>query len=96
MADKMKYDRATMEQAQATFGKAHEQVQDVTQEVLSIANTIEEALKGDAGSEFVDVLTGMMAPSLAKLAAKMTEIQGDIKNAMAAMDAADSGAKGTF
>ena len=30
-AEKMKYDRATMEQAQATFAKAHEQVQDVTQ-----------------------------------------------------------------
>lgn len=96
MSKNLKYNRAALEQAQATFGKAHEQVQDVTQEVLSIANTIEEALKGDAGNEFVDVLTGMMAPSLAKLAAKMTEIQGDIKNAMAAMDAADSGAKATF
>lgn len=92
----LRYDPQLMAQAAATFGNARERVQDVTQEVLSIANTLEDALKGEAGSEFVDVLTSIMVRSLGDLTEKMNDIQKDIKDAMAEMAAKDKDVSGTF
>ncbi|ABX05215.1 MAG TPA: WXG100 family type VII secretion target [Herpetosiphon sp.] len=89
MAEKTKFDPQVMQQAAATFGKAHEGLQDVNQEVLSIANTLQESLKGDAGNEFVETLQ-IMAQSVAKFAAKMTEIQNDIKVSMQQMADTDN------
>ena len=80
-----------------TFQQGHEQLQDVMQEMQSIANTLEEgALLGRGGNAFVDAIRSKLSPSMSKLTDKFKELEGDVQAAVNFMQSSDKESSGKF
>jgi WXG100 family type VII secretion target len=80
-----------------TFQKGAEELQDVMQEMQSIANTLEEgALLGRGGVAFVEAIRGRLSPSMSKLIEKFQELQGDVNAAVDYMREADQTSRSQF
>lgn len=80
-----------------TFEKGTEDLQDISQEIQSIANFIEEGgLEGRAGAAFVDGLRTQLTPALARLIDKFKELTDDVNQAMAFMRESDTSSAQKF
>lgn len=91
MSDIIKMDYGLMEEMSQTFLQAVEALQDTTQEIQSIANTLEGgALLGRGGTGFVESLRGDLTPAIARLIDKCQELSQDINSAVESMQAEDS------
>jgi len=94
MADEIRLVYGSAEDMSAAFKQGAENLQDISQEMQSLASTLEEgALKGTGGAAFVDALRGKLAPSLAKFIDKFQELDQDVQKAIQAMRRADEKSK---
>lgn len=92
---KLNYDQA--DKMAKTFKAGAQQLQQTMQEMQNIAQTLEEgALLGRGGKEFADAIKTKLCPSLKKLSAKYTELEGDVHSAIKSMREADSESKQQF
>jgi WXG100 family type VII secretion target len=95
--DEIKLDFGLAEDMAKTIKESYEKLQDLSQEMQNIANTLEEgALLGRGGATFVDAIRGQLCPSLAKFIEKFEEIEGDIHEAMDFMRESDETSSGKF
>lgn len=95
--DEIKLDFGLAEDMAKTIKESYEKLQDLSQEMQNIANTLEEgALLGRGGATFVDAIRGQLAPSLAKFIEKFEELEGDIHEAMDFMRESDDTSAGKF
>lgn len=97
MADEIKVDYPLMDEMTQTFLKGVEQLQDTMQEMMSIANALEEgALLGRGGTAFTDAIRGKLCPAISKLTDKFQELAEDVKKAKEYAQQADQQAKSMF
>ncbi|NNJ09792.1 WXG100 family type VII secretion target [Chloroflexales bacterium ZM16-3] len=95
--DEIKLDYGLAEQMSRTFHQGGEDLQDVVQEMQSIANMMEEgALLGRGGTAFVDAIRSKLTPSLSKLIEKFQELEEDVKAAVEYMREADDTSRSQF
>jgi WXG100 family type VII secretion target len=95
--DEIKLDFGLAEDMAKAIKESYEKLQDISQEMQNIANTLEEgALLGRGGALFVDAIRGQLCPSLAKFIEKFEEIEGDIHEAMEFMRESDDTSAGKF
>jgi len=95
--DEIKLDYGLAEDMAKTIKAGAETLQDISQEMQNIANTLEEgALLGRGGALFVDAIRGNLCPSLAKFIEKFEELEGDIHEAMEFMRESDESSAGKF
>jgi len=96
-ANEIKLVYASAEAMSQAFNKGGEQLQDISQEMQNLANTLQStALKGTGGDAFVDAIRNKLCPSLAKFIDKFKELDGDVKEAIKLMKEADEASKGKF
>jgi len=94
MADEIRLVYGTAEEMSAAFKQGAENLQDISQEMQSLASTLEEgALKGTGGQAFVEAIRGKLTPSLAKFIEKFNELDTDVQKAIQAMRRADEKSK---
>ena len=94
MAEKIKLNYPAMEEMAKYCDYANQQVLQTMNEGLRIARQMRDgAMVGDAGEAFASALEGPYKNGCAKLAEKLKEISGDIRAAIADMQAADRGVK---
>lgn len=97
MADKIKLNYDLAEQMARTFQQSAQQIQHTLQEMKSISETLKGgALLGQGGQAFAEAIDGKLTKSLDKLGQKFTELDGDVKAAIAAMRQADEESKNQF
>lgn len=97
MAEKIKLNYPAMEEMAKYCDYASQQVLQTMNEGLKIARQMRDgALVGDPGEAFAGALEGPYKNGCTKLADKLREIAGDIRGAIADMQAADKQAGGLF
>ena len=97
MSDIIKMDYDLMEDMARAFGEGASQLEDTRKEVENLAATLEAgALLGLSGSAFSDALRSKMAPAIARLGDKFSELRADVQAAMGDMQDADRTAKSQF
>ena len=97
MSDIIKMDYGLMEDMARAFEQGASQLADTQKEVESIAATLEAgALLGMTGSTFSDALRDKMAPAIARLEEKFSELQADVLRAMGDMRDADRTSRSQF
>lgn len=91
MADIIKMNYQSMEQAAGTYKQAAATIEEMIAEVKVIIGLLEDdGLVGRAGSALADGLRGSLSNALHQLGAKYTEVENDIRGAMSDMQSADS------
>jgi len=94
MADEIRLVYASAEDMSKAFNQGAETLQDISQEMQNLANTLDDtALKGTGGAAFVEAIRGKLTPSLAKFIAKFNELDQDVQKAIQAMRRADEKSK---
>ena len=94
MAEKIRLNYPAMEEMAKYCDYANQQVLQTMNEGLRIARQMRDgAMVGDAGEAFASALEGPYKNGCSKLAEKLKEISGDIRAAIADMQAADRGVK---
>lgn len=94
MAEKIRLNYPAMEEMAKFCDYANQQVLQTMNEGLRIARQMRDgAMVGDAGEAFAGALEGPYKNGCTKLAEKLKEISGDIRAAIADMQAADRGVK---
>lgn len=89
-ADKIQLKLPLADQMIKAFREGFEQLQDVSQEMQNIGNTLEEgALLGQGGAAFVDAIRGQLCPSIAKLTDKYKEMAEDVLKVIEELFGAD-------
>lgn len=97
MSDIIKMEYDLMEEMKRTFLQGVEQLQDTSQEMQNIANSLEDgALLGRGGTAFVDAIRSKLCPAIARLADKFKELAGDIQGAVDDMKRADEKAESLY
>lgn len=95
--DKIKLNYEQAEQMAKTFKEGAQQLQQTQQEMQKLAELLQEgALLGRGGKEFVSAIQSNLCPSIGRLQNKFTELEGDVKAAIAAMRQADAESKQQF
>ncbi len=91
MTDIIKMDYPKMQAMSATFKQGVQQLETTTQQMRSIAKTLENgALLGKGGTAFADAINSKLCPTLERMRAKFDELSKDVEKAMADMKAADT------
>jgi WXG100 family type VII secretion target len=91
MSDIIKMDYDLMEDMARVFDESAKTMEDVQQQVSSIAQELQDGgLLGQAGEAFADALSTRLAPAIARLEEKFTELKTDVKAAEQDMRDADS------
>ena len=97
MSDTIKMDYGLMDDMARVFGESAQTLESVGKQVGSIAQELQDGgLLGQAGDAFVDALSSRLAPSIARLQDKLTELRQDIVAAKQDMADADSTAAGHY
>jgi WXG100 family type VII secretion target len=97
MTDVIKMDYDLMDDMARAFEQGASQLEDTQKEVESLAATLEDgALLGLSGSAFSDALHTKLAPAIARLENKLTELRADVLSAMRDMQDADSTSRSQF
>lgn len=97
MSDVIKMDYGMMEDMNRTFLQGVEQLQDTTQQMLTIASTLEDgALLGRGGVAFVDAIQTKLVPAIGRLTEKFDELAQDVNAAMTSMKEADKSTEGMY
>jgi WXG100 family type VII secretion target len=82
VADEIKVDYPLMDEMTQTFLQGVEQLQDTMQEMMSIANALEDgALLGRGGVAFTEAIRGKLCPAIGRLTDKFQELSEDVKKA---------------
>ena len=80
-----------------TFEQGAEQLQDTSQEMQVIANTIESgALLGRGGQAFTEAIRDKLCPAITRLTEKYQELARDVEEAVKLMRDADDKTQKTF
>lgn len=97
MSDVIKLDYEMADAMAKTFNQGAQQLEDVMQELQSVANLLADgALLGRGGTAFVEAIRNNLCPSLSKLTAKFQELEKDVQGAISDMRAADAQSKSAF
>jgi WXG100 family type VII secretion target len=97
VTDEIKVDYPLMDEMTQTFLQGAEQLQDTMQEMMTIANALEDgALLGRGGTAFTEALRGKLCPAIARLTSKFQELAEDVKKAKEYAQQADQKAKSMF
>lgn len=97
MTDIIKMDYAKMESMVRTFRQGSQQLQETTQQMRTIAKTLENgALLGRGGDAFVNSINTKLVPSITRLNQKFEELAKDVQKAMDDMKRADEYSKQQF
>ena len=97
MSEQIKMDYALMDDMARVFGEGAQTLESVGKQVGSIAQELQDGgLLGQAGEAFVDALSTRLAPAIARLQDKLTELKQDIVAAKQDMADADSTAVGYY
>lgn len=97
MTDEIRVVYEDMEAMSKAFAQGGETLEDVLQEMQSIANALEDgALLGDGGEAFTDAIRSRLAPAISRLIDKFRELDGDVQAAVAYARQADARSKGMF
>jgi WXG100 family type VII secretion target len=84
-------DYGLMDDMARVFGESAQTLETVAKQVGNIAQELQDGgLVGQAGDAFVDALSTKLAPSIARLQDKLTELRQDIEAAKQDMVDADS------
>lgn len=95
MSDVIKLDYELAEDMIKAFNTGREQLQDVLQEVHSIANALEDGvLLGRSGAALVDTLRTDLGSAVSRLSGKFDEMSNDVKKAVQFMQEADNQSQG--
>jgi WXG100 family type VII secretion target len=91
MSDIIKMDYGLMDEMARGFDESTQTLEAVQKQVSSIAQELQDGgLLGQAGEAFVDALSTRLAPAIARLEEKFTELRQDIVAAKQDMADADS------
>lgn len=91
MADEIKLNYPMAKAMAKTFVDAAHQIQETSQEALSIAGILEDGgLRGRAGEVFVEALRNQLVPALGRLNNKFDELSADVQKAIKFMEDADA------
>ncbi len=97
MTDEIRVVYEDMEAMSRAFAQGGETLEDVLQEMQSIANALEDgALLGDGGEAFTDAIRSRLAPAISRLIDKFRELDGDVQAAVAYARQADAKSTGMF
>ena len=83
MSDVIKLNYPLMEEMCRSFLKGVEELENVMQEMQSIANSLEDgALLGQGGAAFTDAIRTKLCPGIARLTDKFKEMNVDLEYAL--------------
>ena len=86
-----------MDDMSNTFNQSLEQLQDTSQEMSMVANTMTDgALQGMGGDAFVEAIQTKLVPAITKLADKMGELRDDVQAAKTYAQEADQASASQF
>lgn len=97
MADVIKLNKPMAQEMAQSFDQGAEHLQDIMQEMHSIANTMEEgALLGRTGAAFTEALRDTLCGRISRLVDKFNEMAGDVRKAIELMEKAEQENKDRF
>ena len=97
MSDIIKMDYGLMDDMAQAFDESAQTMEDVQKQVSSIAQELQDGgLLGQAGEAFADALSTRLAPAIARLQDKFTELRQDIVAAKQDMVDADRTSVGYY